>query len=210
MADKRINRPVGTTSDLVAKQKIVSVARRHFLAHGFRGVTMDDLAVELGMSKKTFYAHFKSKVALVEAVMRDKMTEVESDLERLLSSEPTLFKDALHGLLTCLQKHSGEIQPVFLRDIRRDAPELFALVESRRAVIIERCFMRLLTSGGKAGMIRADVSTKLVIELLLVAMNGIMNPKKLEELKLTPKAGFSAILNVVLGGVLTEKGRATL
>ncbi|OYW78247.1 MAG: hypothetical protein B7Z37_00120 [Verrucomicrobia bacterium 12-59-8] len=210
MTDKHINKPVGATSDPVAKQKIVSAARRHFLANGFRGVTMDDLAVELGMSKKTFYAHFKSKVALVEAVMQDKMTEVESDLERLLGGEPALFQDALHGLLACLQKHTGEIQPVFLRDIRRDAPELFAVVESRRAVIIERCFMRLLTSGGKAGMIRADVSAKLVIELLLAAMHGIMNPKKLEELKLTPKAGFSAILNVILGGVMTAKGRATL
>lgn len=180
------------------------------MAHGFRGVTMDDLAADLGMSKKTFYAHFKSKVALVEAVMQDKMKEVESELERLMGGETTSFKNALHGLLACLQKHTGEIQPVFLRDIRRDAPELFAVVESRRAVIIERCFKRLLTSGGKAGMIRPDVSAKLVIELLLAAVQGIMNPRKLEELKLTPKTGFSAILSVILGGVMTAKGRATL
>ena len=43
--------------------RIVAAARRYFLAHGFRGVTMDDLAAELGMSKKTLYAHFSSKAA---------------------------------------------------------------------------------------------------------------------------------------------------
>ena len=41
-----------------AHRRIVAGARRYFFAHGFRGVTMDDLAAELAMSKKTLYAHF--------------------------------------------------------------------------------------------------------------------------------------------------------
>ncbi|HKA32612.1 MAG TPA: helix-turn-helix domain-containing protein, partial [Candidatus Binatia bacterium] len=45
--------------------RIVAAARRHFLAHGFRHVTMDDLAAELGASKKTLYASFPSKEALI-------------------------------------------------------------------------------------------------------------------------------------------------
>src|SRR5690349_13753943 len=49
------------------QQRIVAGARCYFFAHGFRGVTMDDLAAELGMSKKTLYVHFSSKMVLLQA-----------------------------------------------------------------------------------------------------------------------------------------------
>lgn len=171
---------------------------------------MDDLAAELGMSKKTFYAHFDSKVALVEAVMLDKIGAVEADLERITTQKGAGFSDALHDLLSCLQRHTGEIQPAFLRDIRRDAPGLFAVVETRRAAVIQRCFTRLLSAGRKAGMIRDDVPARLIIEMLLAATHAIMNPHKLDELKLTPKTGYAAIIDVILRGAMTTKGRAGL
>ncbi|MGH7853681.1 MAG: helix-turn-helix domain-containing protein, partial [Candidatus Binatia bacterium] len=50
-----------------AAQRIVVAARNHFFAHGFRSVTMDDLADEVGMSKKTLYAAFPSKLDLLQA-----------------------------------------------------------------------------------------------------------------------------------------------
>lgn len=198
------------SSNKTVRQKVVTAARRHFLAHGFRSVTMDDLAAELGMSKKTFYAHFPGKVALIEAVMRDKLASIEADLERITTLRGVNFMDALHELLSCLQQHTGEIQPAFLRDIRRDAPEVFTLVEKSRAEIIERCFTRLLGDGRKSGMIRNDVPVRLVIEILLAATHAIMNPAKLEQLNLTPRAGYSAILDVILRGVMTAKGREKL
>jgi len=51
------------------RQRIVDAARGHFFSHGFRSVTMDDLALELGVSKKTLYAHFPGKFDLLEAVL---------------------------------------------------------------------------------------------------------------------------------------------
>lgn len=190
--------------------RIIAAARSHFMAHGFRGVTMDDLAAELGMSKKTFYAHFPGKEALIAAVMNEKLDEVESDLERITRRRDARFIDALHELLACLQRHTGEIQPAFLRDIRRHAPDLFAVIETRRAAIIQRCFARLLNAGRKTGMVRNDVPARLIIEMLLGATQAIMNPAKIEELKLTPRAAYSAILDVILRGVMTAKGRTDL
>lgn len=191
-----------------ARERIVSTARGHFLAHGFRNVTMDDLAAELGMSKKTFYAHFDSKLALVEAVMNHKISQVESDLERIIAQPGVSFRDALKQLLACLQQHTGEIQPSFLRDVRRDAIELFNIVEQRRAALIQRVFSKLFMEGRKSGMVRDDVPVKMIIEVLLAATSAIMNPAKLDDLKLTPRQGYSAILEIVLGGALTSKGRS--
>jgi AcrR family transcriptional regulator len=188
--------------------RIVAAARRHFLAHGFRGVTMDDLANDLGMSKKTLYAAFPSKTHLLRAVLVDKFHSVETDLDRLRgkkSPDPLL---ALQDLLACVQQHAAEIQPAFVRDIRREAPELFELVQSRRRAVIQRHFGRLFDDGRRAGIFRKDISTRMMIEVLLGATEALINPVKLAELEMSPEAGFRLVITVILEGVLTEKGRA--
>ncbi|MGA8832000.1 MAG: TetR/AcrR family transcriptional regulator [Desulfomonilaceae bacterium] len=193
-----------------SRQRIVATARRHFFAYGFRAVTMDDIARELGISKKTLYAHFPSKAALVEAVLLDKIRRVETDLKRITSSSSSNFLTTLHQLLARVQMHLEEIQPPFLRDLRREAPEMFALVETRRREMIHQYFGRLVGDGQAEGLIREDVPTELIVEILLGATQAIMNPEKLTELGLTPKDGFSAIITVIFRGVVTEMGRATL
>jgi AcrR family transcriptional regulator len=190
-----------------AAQRIVSAARRHFFANGFRSVTMDDLAEELGMSKKTLYASFPGKEALLRSVLLDKFCSVEIDLDRIASAASTDVLDALHQLLACVQRHAEEIQPPFVRDMRREAPEMFQLVQSRRREMIQRHFGKILEAGRRAGIFRKDISTRLMIEILLGATEAIMNPPKMAELGLTPKSGFLTILAVVLEGALTAKGR---
>ena len=186
---------------------MIAAARRHFFAHGFRSVTMDDLAEELGMSKKTLYAAFPSKDALLRAVLLDKFTGVESDLDAVMADCAHDVLTALHGLLACMQRHTEEIQPPFVRDIRREAPEIFHLVEERRRQVIERYFGRLFEAGRRSGIIRKDLPARLMIETLLGAVQAIMNPSKMAELGLTPATGYAAIVTVTLEGVLTEKGR---
>ena len=66
------------------RQRIVDAARIHFFSHGFRSVTMDDLAEELGISKKTLYAHFPGKIDLLEAVLADKFAGVEATLKKVM------------------------------------------------------------------------------------------------------------------------------
>ncbi len=198
----------GLLSENSGAQRIVTAARRHFFAHGFRSVTMDDLAEELGMSKKTLYAFFPSKDALLRSVLLDKFRSVELDLDRVASASSTDVLDSLHQLLACVQWHAEEIQPPFVRDIRREAPEMFQLVQSRRRDVIQRHFGKILDEGRKAGIFRKDISTRLMIEILLGATEAIMNPPKMAELGLTPKIGFLNIITVVLEGVLTDRGRS--
>ena len=49
------------------RQKIINTSTDLFLNLGFKSVTMDDIAAELGMSKKTIYIYFENKEKLVEA-----------------------------------------------------------------------------------------------------------------------------------------------
>ncbi len=140
--------------------------------------------------------------------MLDKFRDVEADLSRITSDFSSGFLSVLHQLLAAIQKHMGEIQPPFVRDIQREAPEMFELVEHRRSDIIHRYFGKLVTEGRKSRVIRDDIPTRLIVEILFAAVQGIMNPKKMTELNLTPQAGFSAISTVIFEGIITETGRS--
>jgi AcrR family transcriptional regulator len=187
------------------RQRIVDAARTHFFNHGFRSVTMDDLAAELAISKKTLYAHFTGKTSLLEAVLADKFTDVSSALERITSEHPHDFPATLHQLLAGMHRELGEIKPPFVRDMRLKAPQMFKTVERRRAELIQRYFGKLFVEGQRAGMVRKDVPAKLMIEILLGGVQAIMNPQKIEELQLMPKTAFSGIIRIILEGALIRK-----
>jgi AcrR family transcriptional regulator len=190
-----------------ARRRILEAARAHFLRHGFRNVTMDDLAAELAVSKKTLYAHFPSKDALLEGVLRDKFERIRATLRGAALGKAKNFPEALRDLLSGLQRELAELKPPFLRDMRK-APETFQRLEQRRARLIREHFGRLFRQGQRDGNVRTDVPAKLMIETLLGAVHGIMNPQKLEELGLAPKAAFAGLIDLLLhGAVVGKKGK---
>jgi TetR/AcrR family transcriptional regulator, cholesterol catabolism regulator len=199
--------PAAAASD-PSRQRIILEARRHFLAHGFRGVTMDDLAAELGMSKKTLYAHFSGKTALLQAVLEDKLKSADADFGEITRQASTDFLGALHQLLACVRRHTEELQPAFMRDMAREAPDLFQLVQTRRRALIQCHFGELLGEGRKAGMIRKDIPVDLMIEILVGATDALVNPQKLSQLNLSAKTGLTTIVTIFLEGVLTSRGRS--
>src|SRR5215813_12876870 len=191
------------------RQRIVDAARLHFFSHGFRSVTMDDLAEELGISKKTIYAYFPRKFDLLEAALADKLTDVEATLKEVTRAHPDDFPATLRKLLAGTQRELDEIKPPFVRDMRQKAPEVFKLVERRRAALIQRYMGKFFVDGQRLGMVRKDVPARLIIEILLAMVQSIMNPPKMEELGMIPKEGYTGILKIVLEGALTAKGRKT-
>ena len=168
---------------------------------------MDDLAAELGISKKTLYAHFPGKFDLLEAVLADKFAGVEATLKEVTRVHPHDFPATLQELLAGTQRELDEIKPPFVRDMRQKAPEVFKVVERRRAALLQRYFGKFFVEGQRAGMVRKDVPAKLIIEILLAMVQSIMNPPKMEELGMMPKEGFTGILKIILEGALTAKGR---
>src|ERR1044072_9579597 len=95
---KRAKKPRLPTNSSI-RQRIVDAARVHFFNHGFRSVTMDDLAEELGISKKTLYAYFPGKFDLLEAVLADKLTSVEATLKEVTRGRSRDFPATLRDLL---------------------------------------------------------------------------------------------------------------
>jgi len=95
-----------------------------------------------------------------------------------------------------------------VRDVHRSAPDVFKSIQVRRRELIESHFGRILNQGQRKGLVRTDITTKLIIEILLGAIDAIINPQNLPELNLTPKEALSTILGIFLQGVMTERARA--
>ena len=185
---------------------MVATAERIFLSSGFSRVLMDDLARELGMSKKTLYAHFTSKEELLRAVLVRRTTEIDRGLEAIVGARES-FPAKLGHLARFLQSQVAKVSPVFLEDIRRYAPDCFQVVEEFRGRAIPRYFGRLLEEGVRAGHVRQQVNRDLLIRMLVLSIQGIIRPETVEELHLRPGEALDHILAIFFDGILTSKGR---
>lgn len=191
-------------------QRIVAAARGHFFQHGFRHVSMDDLAAEMGMSKKTLYVHFRSKRALLEQVIAQKLGALEADLDAIQSGTPGDFEETLHRLLGCMQGHSREITPTFVRDVAKEDPSLFEMIRARRREVLGRTFGRILRVGQEAGAVRRDLSAEQQVQFLLGMVDALANPENMAAMGSSPSDYLKLILSVFLHGVMTEKGTVSL
>ena len=103
---------------------------------------MDDLADELGISKKTLYAHFPGKIDLLEAVLADKFQGVEAMLKEVTRAQPHDFPATLQELLAGTQRELDEIKPPFVRDMRQKAPQVFQGYRAPPGCIVSAVFRK--------------------------------------------------------------------
>ena len=189
--------------------RILDAAERIFLARGFHRVSMDELARELAMSKKTLYAHFASKDDLVAGIMRRRVRRVDAEFRAVLAMEAG-FDEKVRGLMLGMQRRLGEVSPAFIEDLRRYTPEIFRIVEEYRAQAIPRYLGGLLEEGIREGFIRPDVQPAMVVRILVASVQGILRVDNMMTLDMPPVQALDTILRVIFQGVFTAKAREVL
>ncbi len=187
--------------------RIVGVAERVFLQSGFSRVSMDDLAKELGMSKKTLYAYFAGKDALVQAILEHRTTKIEKSLQEIVECAKP-FVEKFRDLAQLLQIRIGEVSPAFLEDIRR----FFSGGLWRdRAVSGPVPFRGISGASSMTASRRAIWRTpcrgNCLMRMVVLSIQGIVRPDVVAELKLHPSAALDHVLTIIFSGILTPKGR---
>src|ERR1700710_1996352 len=79
--------------------RILETARRQFFTYGYNALTMDDLAHELGISKKTLYLHFPGKDAIIGLIIDGIGRAIRSDVEAVLNDPKLSFAQKLRGVV---------------------------------------------------------------------------------------------------------------
>jgi AcrR family transcriptional regulator len=192
---------------LGVRERILSRARIEFFERGYSGLTMDELASDLGMSKKTLYVHFPSKDAIITTLIDTIASNVRREADAMLGNENLNFAEKLHGFIERLVGQLTAVNPRSLRDLQRMAPHLHERVEDVRAKNIPYVFGRFIAEGIEAGHVRPDVSPAFAIEFFLQAMQGLMHPVTLERLGLRPNEVVPRAIALFFGGLLSPLGR---
>ena len=194
-------------ADNPALTRIVRQARAHFFSHGYSQCTMDELAAELGMSKKTLYVHFASKEALVRAVIEDLGREVRASADALIANRQLNFAEKLRGFAEGMAERMTRMNPRLLRDLQRFAPEVYQLVAKMREENIPYVCGRLIEEGQLAGYVRHDLRTDFAVTFFLQAMHGLLTPATMDRLGLTPREILPRAIELFFAGLLTPAGR---
>lgn len=187
--------------------RILSVAKERLFAEGYNALTMDLLAHELGMSKKTLYVHFPSKDAIVERVLDSMFALLRTRMETALSDAKLSFPERLVGVVEVAGSTLSRVSPLTLRELQRFAPAIYQKIEDMRQKNIPYIFGRLIRDGIAAGKVRADIDPAFAAEFWLHAIRGLLHPATLERTQLTLRQTLEKALNLFFCGLLTPAGR---
>ncbi len=100
------------------KERIAAKAEEMFMQYGIRSVSMDDIANNLGMSKKTLYQYFADKDELVEAVVDTHINKVEGDCINCRTNAT----DAIHEIFLTMEhimEEFNNMNPMLLYDLEK-------------------------------------------------------------------------------------------
>lgn len=188
------------------RQRIKAMARTKFFTIGYTKVTMDELAAELGLSKKTLYKYFASKNDLLQEVVEEFMGEQIVQIQRILNSEASTM-EMMKRLVIFIGNVASQIGHLQIQDLQKNSPEIWRGIAELREKYIAANFKNILQDGIREGKIRSDVNPDLILMILISCINGIINPITLVQLPVSIKEAFEGIITVIFNGILTEGNR---
>ncbi len=187
--------------------RILRAAHQHLFDHGYSALTMDALAHELGMSKKTLYVYFPGKEALIERIIDLVGRSLRSRMDAVLSDPKLSFPQRLSGIVEVAGSTLARTSPTMLRELQRFAPRIYQKIEELRQKNIPYVFGRLIRDGIATGKVRPEVDPEFATEFWLHAIRGLVQPATLDRTELTPRQTLERALNLFFNGLLSPSGR---
>jgi AcrR family transcriptional regulator len=196
--------PVVDLADDVAG-RILRIAFELLIRDRYSGLTMDALAFALGMSKKTIYAHFASKDAIVAALIEAIGATIRRRIGEVIAGADA-FPQKLAAALAIVGSYFAFLSPSMLQDLHRFAPHLYAEIDKLKERNIPTLFAGILRFGVEQGMVRSDIDLVFITEFWVQTIKGVHEPASLARTGLTPKAAFDKALDLFFRGILTPQG----
>ena len=146
------------------EELILDTSRRAFIKDGIQRFTMDDLAIALGISKKTLYRFYPSRQDLVEKVCGWVAAEYE---RRMLpwDGSPAKSIDKMLGFISNVVSFCKAVSPVFFQDLRRHYPLQWIELQNHLENTIRHRLQQLLEKGVSDGVFRNNLHPELVISI---------------------------------------------
>ncbi|NKI30973.1 TetR/AcrR family transcriptional regulator [Croceivirga thetidis] len=191
------------------REKILHKATELFLNYGFKSVTMDDLAEQMGISKKTIYSHFENKTKLVEETTMHLFLEISNGIDHIISLQKNPIEELYEikkFVMTRLKDEKASPQ----YQLRKYYPKLFETLKDQEFCVMQECVVDNIKRGMEIGIYRENLDVQFVARIYFA---GAVS---LGDLDLFPNSMFTKLqledyyLEYHLRGIVTPEGRKIL
>ena len=191
------------------RERIINEAGVLFARYGIRSITMDALAEEMGVSKRTIYEQFKDKdTLLLEVITYFKTRQLEAANTMITESENIVV--ALFGLVNEMINNMKQISPLFFQDMKKYHSHIFKQLEGKGELRDHSMTRIILSLGLEQGIFREDYNIEIVNLTLHELFNFFSPESRLTQIGYNRGELFNNIIIPYLIGISTEKGKALI
>jgi hypothetical protein len=191
------------------KEKIINKSTEMFLTLGFKSVTMDDIASEMGISKKTIYVHFPNKTKLIESVTMHMFDTISCGIEGICTLKKNPIEE-IYDIKNLLRDHLKGEKTSPQHQLQKYYPRIFESLKEKQYKIMSECVKDNLSRGIDAGLYRSNLNIDFITRIYFNNMVGLKDPKLFPLKHFSMNELMDNFLEYHIRGISTEKGNKAL
>lgn len=185
--------------------KICNTTEKMFLRYGIKSITMDDVAKELAISKKTLYQYVTDKDDLVKKTILLHLHTMDYVCMNVCKSEENAIDQILKIAEMMINAHK-EVNPTLIFDLKKFHPESYRIFTEHREFQLQKQIKENLNLGITQNLYRDDINISLTtgFYMALIEQTFSSEIKILSNLPFTEK--YSYLVNYHLHAICTQEG----
>ena len=156
------------------KEEIVDGALGLFTRMGVKSVNMDEVATNLGISKKTLYVHFNNKQDLVQHCFQ-KHYDLVSEMIYATASQFDNAIDELFAIDESCSLVMKQTNPYLLGELKRYYPNTWALIDQLKQKVLFDILKNNLNIGIEQEIYRNEIDVNIIAKLMISRIDALIN-----------------------------------
>lgn len=156
------------------RKEILTRAAEVYMRLGIRSVTMDDLARELGVSKKTFYKYFSDKNDIVNSVIQSKLEDDKALCHECRGIGENAIEEIIRISMLLLEQ-LGNLNPAVFYDLKKYYPEAHKSLNDHKWTFVCETIETNIKRGIEEGIYRSNINSEVISRLYVATSEIIMN-----------------------------------
>ena len=187
------------------KDRILAKSKEMFFRFGVRSVTMDDVAKELGISKKTIYQHFEDKDQIVLQMTSHEMENDKCEWDELSKVSENIL-DKMVRSMDLMKATISDMNPTIIYDIKKYHPKAWAMFQSHKQNFFLQEIIKDINKGIEEGFFRKEIDVKILARMRIEEIDIAFNPDVFPHDQFNIINIHTMLLDHFLRGIFTEKG----
>ncbi len=194
------------------KEKIISKASNLFLKLGFKSVTMDDIANEMCISKKTIYKYFCNKEILIEETTETGLKEINHTIATIVAKNHNAIEENFE-IIKMFKEMFNSIETSPSYQLKKHYPEIYEKLISKSTNECNTLFQQNIVKGIQEGLYRKEINISNYVSFYYALISNInetiSSEKEAKKLELTALEYHIRAMATPKGVIELEKHLAT-